>query len=336
LARRGSRRASIAGLIVLTLVPVIASSKIAQTHDARKLLGQTPFARFLARSDPNGSYRTLGEGGYPPPSLAGETQARTDSAQFETIRNEWHYYAQLLWDRGTVFNADFDIGDTARMESLRRLSMMAAGAPNSEAFFGFLSLRWGIRYADQRALAGYRRVRGDGLMDWDEHPKAYPAIRLLESWRQTPDPQEEIRALPALRDGEAGIGPAPPSSGSARPGQIRIREKTPERLRLDVSAPDAAWLFVLRGFFPYRTILLDGKKVEAYPAQLAFSAVPIPAGSHRIEWTENVPGGKVSRWGPFVFAVVASVLLILPRRAAGGDGAGEATPSPAAPGRVRV
>jgi hypothetical protein len=317
LLRRGTRRASAAGLVLLTLVPVLATSKIAQTHPEDRLLGPTPFARFLARADPAGSYRALGEGSYPPASLIGDEQARTDSAQFETIRNEWQYYAHLLWNRGTVFNADFDVGDTSRMESLRRLSIMAAGAPNSEAFFGSLGLRWGVRYRDRRPLAGYHRVRGNNLMDWDEHQRAYPDIRLLESWRQTPDPQQEIRLLPALADGEIVFEAGPVGSGTARPGELRILEKTPERLLLDVAAPDPTWLFVLRGYFPYRTVLLDGQKVDCFPAQLAFSAVQVPAGRHRIDWRERVPGGTVSRWGPILFGIAILGIVLAERRRTG-------------------
>ena len=37
---------------------------------------------------------------------------------------------------------------------------------------------------------------------------------------------------------------------------------------VDLDAPDATWLFVLRSFWPYRTLELDGSLVEAVPAQL--------------------------------------------------------------------
>jgi hypothetical protein len=70
--------------------------------------------------------------------------------------------------------------------------------------------------------------------------------------------------------------------------------------------PDPSWLFVLRGDWSYRTVLVDGSPAEVSPAQIAFAAVPVPAGEHRVEWRENVPGLEVSRWGP-----VVSVLLLL-------------------------
>jgi hypothetical protein len=78
----------------------------------------------------------------------------------------------------------------------------------------------------------------------------------------------------------------------------------------EVEAPDPTWLFVLRGHFSYRKILLDGRTVEDFPAQLAFSAIAIPPGRHRVEWNEEIPGGSVSRWGPALFLVGAAAIAL--------------------------
>jgi hypothetical protein len=56
--------------------------------------------------------------------------------------------------------------------------------------------------------------------------------------------------------------------------------------------------------------------VEDFPAQLAFSAVAVPAGRHTIEWKELVPGGSVSFWGPVLF-VLAAVGLVASERLPG-------------------
>jgi hypothetical protein len=93
-----------------------------------------------------------------------------------------------------------------------------------------------------------------------------------------------------------------------------VLERGPARLRADVEAPDPTYLFVLRGFWNYRRVLLDGKPVEAVPAQLAFSAVAIPAGRHTIDWTEQIPGLEVSRYGPLLAAVLLGLLLLRDRR----------------------
>src|SRR5262249_23651306 len=91
-----------------------------------------------------------------------------------------------------------------------------------------------------------------------------------------------------------------------------VLERTPERLLIEAEAPTRTWLFVLRGFFPYRTVLLDGEPVEVVPAQVAFSAIAMPQGRHRIDWKETLPGGRIVWLGPAVFLAAAVFHLIRP------------------------
>ena len=150
-------------------------------------------------------------------------------------------------------------------------------------------------------------------MDWDEHERAFPDIRLLENWRETAGAVEALNILPELKDGEVVIESGSRAAGKARPGQLAVLESTPERLSLETVTPDATWLFVVRGHWSGRRILVDGRESEDAPAQLAFSAVRIPAGRHRIEWREEVPGWKISRFGPVLSALALLGLLRLGR-----------------------
>jgi hypothetical protein len=288
------------GLTLLTLVPIAANRRIALTFREDALFAPTPFARFQGRADPRGEFRTIGASGYRPPSVLEESQGPTDPAQIEYSRRNWSQYTPVLWQRGTVFNEDFDSGDLSRLQSLRRLSFVAAGFRDAEAIFGALGLRWGIRFRDQEPLPGYRRFRGDALMDWDEHERAFPDIRLAEKWREVSGAVPALSALPRLTDGEIVVESGSRSAGLARPGILRVLEKSPERVLLETLAPDPTWLFVLRGYWSHRTVLMDGGGTEDAPAQLAFSAVRVPAGQHRIEWKEEVPGWKISRFGPLL------------------------------------
>jgi len=146
-------------------------------------------------------------------------------------------------------------------------------------------------------------------MNWDEHENAFPDIRLLTSWREAEGGVAALTALPTLTAGQIVIESGARGLGAARPGRLWILEKSPERLRIEAEAPDPTWLFVLKGYWNYRGVLLDGRTVEDDPAQLAFSAVRIPAGRHTIELTELVPGLSVSRWGPALFLVAGALLL---------------------------
>jgi hypothetical protein len=297
-------------LVLVTLVPIAANRRIAQVFSEDAVLGKTSFVTFLDRMDPHGAYRTMGVLGYREPSLLEQTHAGNDPGRLEYSRQYWDQYTPALWRRGMVFNGDFDSGDLSRLQSLRQLSGLASQFRDSQAFFGALALRWGIRFRDQEPLPGYHRVRTEGLMDWDEHENPYPDIRLLTSWREEADAVAALKAVSRLTAGQIVIETGARGIRTARPGRLRILEKNPERLRIEAEAPDPTWLFVLRGYWNYRAVLLDGRPVEDIPAQLAFSAVRVPAGRHAIEWTELVPGLSVSRWGPALFVLTAVMLLL--------------------------
>ena len=307
LSRSPRRAIAIAGLALLTAVPVLATRRIGWTFREDEVFAPPTFARFLQRHDPEGRYRTLGELIFRPVGALEVSESGSDVGLTDVARRSWALHTQVLWHRGTVFNADFDNGDLSRVQSLRRISGMAEGFPDPASFFGSFSLRWGTRYRDRTPVAGYSRVGGAGLDDWDENPKALPDIRLAARWREEPGAVDAFHRIPALREDEIVVETGRSAQGAAPAGDVTVRERTPERLVLDVRTPAPTWLFVLRGFWTHRSVRLDGREVEVFPAQLAFSAVAVPAGSHRIEWEEELPGWGVSRFGPLLYgaAIVA-------------------------------
>lgn len=311
LVRRPERSALVGALVLLTAVPLVSNRRIARTIPEEALFGPTPFSRFLDQTDTARRYRTLGESFYRTVSPMEIAQAE---AEPEGGGQSWVQYRQVLLGRGTVFNFDFDAGDFARIESLRRISSVIAATSRAADFFGSLALRFGIRFRDQEALPGYRRVGGDALQDWDEVSGALPEVRLLETWREEMGPLEAARTLPDLALGEIVIESGAERRGRSRAGTVRVLESTPNGLRLETDAPDPTWLFVLRGFWGYRDVRVDGRPAECVPAQLGFSAVPLAAGPHRVDWTEQLPGSEISRWGPAVFALLMAGLLARDRR----------------------
>jgi hypothetical protein len=304
LLQKGTKRTLAAALAIFTLVPILADAKIAQTYDQDYLIGPTPLVWYLRKNDPAGEYRALGEASYRPPSILEELQGTTDFGQFELFRRNWQYFMHEIWGVGTVLNYDFDDGNLSRTESLRRISFMD-GYRDSPNFFGSLALRWGIRFRDQQPVAGFHPIYGNNVQVVDGIEKAFPDIRLAQKWKEQWSATEALDLVGHLDEGEIVVESGKRGEGTARPGTVKILERTPERLRLEADAPDATWLFVLRGFFTYRTVLLDGKPVECFPAQLAFSAIRMPAGKHRVEWIERVPGGRLSRFGPVLFILIA-------------------------------
>jgi hypothetical protein len=310
--RRPGRANLVAGLALLTLVPIEANRKIARTLREQEVFAPTRFARYIDREDPQHLYRTVGVSLYQP-VVRGTYLPSPDDEYTDRARRLWVHFTPVLWRRGMALNTDFDVGDFSRVESLRKFSVIAAGFTDSERMFGSLALRWAIRFRDQNPLPGYRPFGGDLLQVWDELPSALPAIRLVEAWREETSALDAINTMPRLSDSQIVLETGRRASGRARPGTLRVLEDRPEILRLQVNSPDPTWLFVLRGYWPYRTVEIDGRPVESVPAQVAHSAIAVPSGRHTIEWRERVPGLEVSRWGPLLFVPLAIGLIATDR-----------------------
>ncbi len=309
------RRGSLAVAVVLvSLAPIAANRRIALSFPEAEIFAPPPFARVLDRRDPSHAYRVLGESFYASPSNVENERSFSDVASLDIPRRNWIFYTPVLWGRGTVFNDDFDVGDFSRVESLRTLSRAAPRFAHPGAFFGSVALRFGIRALDQPPVAGYRRFGGQGQQAWDENPDARPQVRLLERWREERNAVEAFRAIPDLAPGEIAIETGRTSRGEAPGGSVEIFEQSPEEMRLDTSAPAPTFLFVLRGFWEHRLVTVDGAAAPVFPAQLGFSALAVPAGRHRVDWKEEIPGGRASRWGPVAYAVIAAMLGLRARR----------------------
>ena len=309
--RRPGKTPLAAALVLLTAIPIASNRRITRTLEEETVFEPPAFARLLQENDPDGRYRTLGESFYRDVSAM---QIKHADLGAHGMGESGVQYRQALYGRGTVFNFDFDAGDSARMESLRRISSVLVDRPGADVLFGGLALRYGVRFRDQEPVPGYERIGGTALQDWDELAAALPDVRLAESWREAPGPLEAARALPGLAAGEVLIESGVERRGRARPGELRLTERTARGFRGEADVPDPTWLFVLRGFSTFRDVRVDGRVVETFPAQLAFSAVFLPAGRHTIEWKERLAGVEVSRWGPAVFALLVAGLFLRDRR----------------------
>ena len=309
---RGGRLSHAVAVFLIALCPIAADRRIARSFREEEIFAPTAFARAMTRRDAAGSFRALGESRYIPSSPSEGAQLSSDVGFLDYRRRSWLVYTPALWGRGTVFNDDFDAGDLSRAESLRRLSFRSTAFHDPGAFFASVSLRFGIRFPDQQPPPGFRPFGGTGFEAWDENARALPDVRLLGRWREATDAVDALRQIPI--GSEVTLETGRTSLGSAREGSLRVLEKTPEVLRAEVDVTEPTYLFVLRGYWSYHSVSVDGHPVSVIPAQLAFSAVAVPIGRHRIEWRETIPGIEGSRWGPALYGIVAIALLLKPRR----------------------
>ncbi len=105
------------------------------------------------------------------------------------------------------------------------------------------------------------------------------ALQLMQS--ETFDPAKTVVLSGAgenegRREGET----SPPSSPSLTPSIVSY---SPERIVIDVTAPQPGYLVLTDAYYPGWLATVDDKPVEVERADILFRAVKIPAGQHRVE-----------------------------------------------------
>jgi hypothetical protein len=125
------------------------------------------------------------------------------------------------------------------------------------------------------------------------------AERLLGQARSS----RELGARPVV-EGAACSGVAGP------PVPVRVEDPHNDEVRVAVHAPAAGWLILADTWYPgWEARDAAGTVLAIHPANLAFRAVPLPAGDHRIEFRYR-PGSF--RLGLLLGAAsLAAILLLL-------------------------
>ena len=266
-------------------------------------------AAHRAKKDPGGRVPDAGRGVLPGDLAALGGRRGLDARCTRTrAAGRGRSYTPVLWGRGTVINEDFDAGDLSRVESLRRVSGFATGFQRLGGVLRQPRAAAGASVTRTSGpIAGYRRFGGDappGLGRARARLSRHPAARALERG--------------AGRGGGAPGGAAPgatgrsslesggAAAGSARPGSVRVVEKTAERLVLDVDAADAD--------LALRPAGASGRTAGS-ARRPARRGRPRAAGVHRRAGSGGqappdvggaaCPGSASRCWGPSLFGMIA-------------------------------
>ncbi len=113
------------------------------------------------------------------------------------------------------------------------------------------------------------------------------------------DPAREVlvEELEVASDGEPDALPAPP---------VRIDSERPGYFDLRVERERAGWLVACLPWYPGWSARIDGESVELSCANHAFSALRLPAGTHRVELVYESRSFELG-----VFVSLASALLLV-------------------------
>jgi uncharacterized membrane protein YfhO len=107
-------------------------------------------------------------------------------------------------------------------------------------------------------------------------------------------------------------GPARPSDPAFR-SQVRLTALRPDRTVVEVALSAPGHLVLVDAFDPGWRATVDGKPAALLRANVAFQAVPMPAGAHRAELVYR-PRSVI--WGAVITTLAMGVALALVLRAA--------------------
>jgi hypothetical protein len=107
-----------------------------------------------------------------------------------------------------------------------------------------------------------------------------------------------------------------PYSGSS-PESARIIEESPNRLEIQLEAPQDGWLFLSDAWYPGWRAWVDGQRAQITPANYLFRAVQVPAGSHQVVFRYQ----PASFWSGAALSLLGCCAwVLLWRRSRGTDG----------------
>jgi hypothetical protein len=142
-----------------------------------------------------------------------------------------------------------------------------------------------VERLDPTVEAGVRFDRLPGGTRFRWYPCAEVAVSLEDAWSRVVhnnDGNQDQEISPAVVILGNGV-PERTDCSENRVAQILVISENPDQIIVKVTADRAGWLFQSDTWYPGWTARVDGNTEPIYPANVAFRAVPVPAGEHEIK-----------------------------------------------------
>lgn len=196
--------------------------------------------------------------------------------------------------------------------------------------FDQFASRWILARAGQDLPERFRILRRSGELLVLENPQAAPRAELFDkalSLESDPYRLLDMKSDEAVvLEGDIPALPGPPM----KEGKVEINERGSDRLTLVSEADGAAWLLLRDNLLEGWEARIDGAPAPILRGNVAFRALVLPEGRHRIEF---VYAPKSYLWGSLLALVslgILVLLLLIPRgwiRSRSGSPEPEAAPS---------
>lgn len=158
------------------------------------------------------------------------------------------------------------------------------------------------------------RQAPQGVAVW-ENPRAYPVVRMVSQVEVASDYSEALSKTIAAGDPRTVVlelGGEPARQGRSEEAP-RVLGRSPGHWRLQATGP--GWLVLSETFDPGWQAWVDGRPVDVVPADAAFQAIWLEAGTHQIAWSYAPPGQRAGAWVSGLALLLIGVGLALSRRA---------------------
>ncbi len=123
-------------------------------------------------------------------------------------------------------------------------------------------------------------------------------------WRSSARSAREFRSRVVVEDPDRPLGEDAVATGSAT---ITVDE--PERVEVETASGGPSYLVLADTYDPGWSATVDGRPAPIRPAFVAFRAVALPAGSHRVEFTYR-PAGFTAGLIATAIGVLASIVCL--------------------------
>lgn len=170
----------------------------------------------------------------------------------------------------------------------------------------------GVRYAvvspqGDQPIAGWKRIeagrlpaqvtpRGAAtdqlLYEIYENESPLPRAFVVGDFRPLPRTDDQVQALAGIDPRKTVMLARDELPGRRRSGFIpaQVAEYTPNRVAIDVELKDPGYLVLTDTCYPGWSATDNGQPIRVLRANLAFRAVPLTPGQHRVEFNYSPPG----------------------------------------------
>lgn len=207
---------------------------------------------------------------------------------------------------------------------LQRVWLGSAGARTADIF--------GVRYAfivslAQKPPAGWKKTPVLYLL---ERARPRPRAFVAYGWKPAAGMDSALQIVKTRSDGgdqRAPViegAPQPPAAGAGAPTPATFVRDDDRHVTLTANARKPGWLVLDDTYYPGWHATVDGRPVKIHAANVAFRAVPVPAGRHTIDFDYS-PASV--RWGLILSllalaAIAAGLTRAVRSRSAPGPGTG--------------